>query len=101
MARSRTSDVGVRIAFGGTSRQILVSVLRDGLLLTVIGLAIGFGASVAVLRTFGSLLYGVSPADVSTYAAVVVMLSAISRAACYLPAKRAAVADPIDVLRRE
>ncbi len=99
--RKRLHEFGVRIALGATSRQILVSVLRQGLLLTAIGLAIGFGASVAALRTFGSLLYGVSPTDVPTYAAVVVFLPAISLVACYLPAKRAAGADPIDALRRE
>jgi len=97
----RRREMGIRVALGASPRQILRSVLRDGLLLTAGGLAAGLLLSAAAARAFGSLLYGIAPADPATYAAVIGALAGVSLAACYLPARRAARVDPMLSLRQE
>ncbi len=97
----RRREMGIRVALGASPRQILRAVLRDGLLLTAAGLALGLLLSAAAARAFGSLLYGISPADPATYSAVIAALALVSLAACYLPARRAARVDPMLSLRQE
>ncbi len=97
----RRREMGIRVALGASPRQILRAVLREGLLLSAAGLAIGLALSAAAGRAFGSLLYGISPADPPTYGAVIAALAAVSLAACYLPARRAARVDPMTSLRQE
>ena len=99
--RRRIRDFGVRIALGASSRQILVSVLKDGLKLTVIGLAIGFGLSVLTGTGLSRVLYGITPTDPVTYGGVLLLLALISLAACSLPAIRASRVNPISTLRQE
>jgi len=99
--RRRIRDFGVRMALGASSREIVRSVLVEGLRLTATGLAIGVALSVAVGRSLQSLLHGVRPTDAPTYAAVVGLLAAASLLACYLPAHRAARIDPMQALRQE
>jgi macrolide transport system ATP-binding/permease protein len=99
--KRRTGDFGVRMALGASSRQILVSVVREGLRLTAIGLAIGLALSVAIAGGIRSALYGVSPTDVPTYVEVCGLLAVASLAACYLPARRASRVDPMLALRQE
>lgn len=80
---------------------IVRSVVAEGLRLTGVGLAIGLALSLAVGRGVQSLLFGVRPTDVPTYAGVVALLAAASLVACYLPAQRAARIDPMQALREE
>jgi ABC-type antimicrobial peptide transport system permease subunit len=91
----------VRIALGATTKDIVALVLRQGLVLTLIGTAAGLGISLAITRLMQSLLYGVKPLDPQTFAAVPVALIVVALAACYLPARRAARVDPILALRSE
>jgi hypothetical protein len=99
--RRRTRDFGVRIALGASSRQVLASVLREGLGLTAAGLATGFGLSLITGRGVRSLLYGITPTDTVTYLGVFGLLALASLVACYVPAQRAARIDPIQALRQE
>jgi putative ABC transport system permease protein len=89
------------MALGASSQRILTTVLGEGLRLTIVGLVVGFALSVAAGVGLRGLLYGVSPTDARTYAAVFVVLAAASLAACYLPARRATRIDPMQALRQE
>jgi ABC-type antimicrobial peptide transport system permease subunit len=99
--KRRTRDFGVRMALGASARQILGSVIREGLRLTIIGLGIGCTLGLITGRALRSLLFGVTPTDLSTYAAVSVVLAAASLMASYIPALRASRVDPIEALRQE
>jgi len=97
----RSSEIGLRMALGADSRHVLRMVLGQGLLLVMIGLAIGLAASFAVTRLLASLLFEVKPADPLTYAAVAGILTLVVLAACYVPALRATRVDPVIALREE
>jgi macrolide transport system ATP-binding/permease protein len=97
----RTRDFGIRIALGASQRQIVEAVLKEGLLITAIGLAVGFALNVAGAKALGSLLYGITATDWPTYLGVLALLSVVSLVACYLPARRAARIDPMQALRQE
>jgi ABC-type antimicrobial peptide transport system permease subunit len=99
--RRRVRDFGIRIAMGASPRQILASALAEGLRLTVAGLCIGAVLGFMSGRAGRGLLYGVTPNDAATYAAVMAVLGAASLAACYVPARRAARLDPLRALREE
>jgi predicted permease len=99
--RRRTRDFGVRIALGASARDVVVSVLREGSLLTGMGLAIGFVLSVAVATGLAGLLFGVTPTDGPTYAGVFALLACVSLFASYVPARRASRIDPVQALRQE
>ena len=99
--RRRFRELGLRIALGASSTQVLSSVLREGFVLTATGLAIGFALSLAVGRLAGGALYGITATDPMTYVGVLGLLSTASLAACYLPARRAARINPIAALRIE
>jgi putative ABC transport system permease protein len=89
------------MALGGSPRQILGSVVGEGMRLTVAGLAIGFVLSLVAARALRSVLFGVGPNDPPTYAVVVLVLAAASMMACWLPARRASRVDPMQALREE
>jgi predicted permease len=97
----QTRDIGIRVALGARRAQVVGTVLRQGLILTVVGSAIGMAAALAASRIAASLLYGVSPTDTMTFIAVPAVLLTIAMVACLVPARRAAKLDPIRALRCE
>jgi ABC-type antimicrobial peptide transport system permease subunit len=101
LVAERTKDIGIRIALGARVAHITGSVVAGGLALVAIGAAIGVAGSLLLLRSLGTLLFGVTPYDVPTYAIVVVLLGAIAALASYLPARRAARIEPLTALRQE
>jgi len=97
----RTREIGIRIAIGADPGSVARLVLRQGMVLTVVGLAIGLGLTLLAAPVLESLLAGVSPRDPWVYLSVPAILAAISLLACYLPARRAAQIDPLLALRQE
>jgi len=97
----RTHEIGVRMAVGGQRSDVLVMVLKQGLVLTGIGLAVGVAASLGVTRVLASMLYEISAVDPATFIAVALLLAVVALLACYMPARRAAGVDPMVALRCE
>lgn len=97
----RTREIGVRMALGADALAVLRMLLRDGVRLTLIGVAAGTVASIAAARALGHLLYGVGPTDPLTFAAVGLLLVLVATIASYLPAARATRVDPVEALRTE
>ncbi len=97
----RTREIGVRMALGAEYRDVLRLIVGKGLQLTSAGVLIGIAAALALTRLLTGLLFGVTPNDPSTFAAVVVLLATVSLAASLVPARRAARIDPIVALRYE
>jgi len=99
--RQRTHEIGIRIALGAGKAAIFRQVLRQGLILTLAGLAAGVTASLFLTRFLRSMLFGVGTADLLTFATVAAVLCVVALFACYLPARRAASVDPMQALRTE
>jgi len=97
----RIREFGVRTALGARSRDVLAMVLRQGLLLTSIGIGIGLAGAIALTRYIEGMLYDVKPLDPVTYVAVVALFAAVASIASYLPARRATRIDPMTALRYE
>jgi putative ABC transport system permease protein len=97
----RTREIGIRSALGATQGQVAGLVIRQGLLPTLAGIAIGLGASLAATRLLRGLLAGVSPTDAWSFGVTTVVLLGAALAASYLPARRARRVDPIVALRCE
>lgn len=97
----RTQEIGIRLALGARPSGILRLVARDGLVMVLIGLALGVVAAIGVGHLIRSFLIGVGPMDPLTYASVSVLLVAASLAACYVPLRRAMRVDPLITLRQD
>jgi predicted permease len=100
-ARQRTHEIGIRIALGAQGRNVMELVLRQGVRLTLIGLATGLLLSLVVTRFLSDLLFGVTATDAWTYASVASLLTFVALAACTVPARRAMKVDPMVALRYE
>jgi putative ABC transport system permease protein len=97
----RANEIGLRMALGASPRDVLRLVLRQALLLTLVGIAIGLASAAAVTQFLASMLFGVKATDPLTYLAVVALLAFVALAASYIPARRAMRVDPIVALRYE
>ncbi len=97
----RTREIGVRVALGATRNQVARLVLREGMIMTAIGIGIGLAAAAGLSRFLRSVLYEVTPGDPFTYAAVAGLLLTVALAATWLPARRATAVDPLIALRSE
>jgi len=95
----RTSEIGVRLALGASRADILKQVVGQGLTVALIGLALGLAGAALAARAIASILIGVSPRDVTTFAGVAVLLLLVAVAASFFPARRASSVDPLQALR--
>jgi putative ABC transport system permease protein len=97
----RTHEIGLRIALGAQTGDVLNLILKHGIRLTLAGVGVGLAASFALTRTLSGLLYVVKPTDPATFIGVSLLLSAVALLACYIPARRAAKLDPWKTLRHD
>lgn len=97
----RTREIGIRLALGASRRSILSWLLRQGMRLTLIGVALGLVGALALGRLLRGLLFGIAPTDVITYGGLTALLAAVALLACYIPARRATKVDPLIALRYE
>jgi putative ABC transport system permease protein len=97
----RTREFGIRMALGAQRGDVLAMVVRGGLRITLLGVALGLAGAAAVTRSLATLLFNVQPLDPVTFAAAPILLSLVALAACALPALRASRVDPAVALRQE
>ena len=97
----RTQEIGIRMALGAQMRDVLKLILKGGMVLALIGIAVGFAGAFALTRLLDSLLFGVKPTDVVTFGVVALCLLGTALLACYLPARKATKVDPLKALRYE
>ncbi len=97
----RTRELGIRVALGAQQRDLLRLLVRQGILLVLVGSAIGIGAAIGVTRFMATMLYGVHANDPATIVGVAVLLTLVALLACYIPARRAMRVDPMVALRYE
>jgi predicted permease len=97
----RTSEIGIRMALGAQRAQVLALVLRKGLILTTIGIALGLIGAAAATRVLQGMLFGITPLDPKTFLAVAVIFGLVTTLASYVPARRATKVDPMVALRSE
>jgi predicted permease len=97
----RTRELGIRMALGAERRAIIAMVVRQGLSLALIGIAVGIGGAMALTRLLSTLLYATSPTDVMTFLAVSLLFLAVGALACFVPARQVTTIDPLVALREE
>jgi putative ABC transport system permease protein len=97
----RTHEIGIRMALGARQLDVLKLVMRQGMSLVIVGVALGLVASVALTRVMSSLLFGVTAKDPATFAVVASLLALVAFVACYIPALRATRVDPLKAFRYE
>jgi predicted permease len=97
----RTREIGIRIALGAQKKDVLKLVVKNGMILTAIGVGIGLMGAALVARLITGLLFGVTPAYIGNFVFVSILLAAVALLACYLPARRATRVDPLVALRYE
>jgi len=97
----RRSEIGVRMALGARPADVLRMILRESLVLVMLGLLVGVGAALGATRAVASLLFGLSPSDPVAFVSASILLLGVAIFACWLPARRAAKVDPMVALRCE
>lgn len=97
----RTHEIGIRISLGAARADVLLMVIRQGLILALVGSAVGIVTALILARLMTKLLYGVAPTDPVTFAGVAALLIAVALVACWVPARRATRIDPVSAMRCE
>jgi putative ABC transport system permease protein len=101
MVAERTGEIGVRMALGAQTVNVMGMVLRHGMALAVAGVTIGLAASFALTRVISGLLFGVEATDPATLMTVTLLLLTVALVSCFIPARRATKVDPLVALRQE
>jgi ABC-type antimicrobial peptide transport system permease subunit len=101
MVAERRREIGIRLALGAARSDVLTQVMKQGIVLTTIGVLIGLAGAFGFNRLLATLLFGVAPSDTATTIAVIATMALVAAAACWLPAWRASRLDPSVVLRDE
>jgi putative ABC transport system permease protein len=97
----RTREIGIRLALGAQGSDVLRLVVKQGITLAVLGIALGLAGAFALTRSMASLLFGVGPSDPLTFIGISALLALVALAACWIPARRAMKTDPLVALRQE
>jgi putative ABC transport system permease protein len=97
----RTREIGLRMALGAQPGEVLKVILKQGLLLTAIGIGLGLAGALALTRLLSGLLFEVGSTDPATLISIVLIFTVVALIACYLPARRATRVDPLIALRHE
>jgi putative ABC transport system permease protein len=101
LVAQRRREIAIRMALGSTPAGVVRLVLRQGMAIVTLGLAVGFAGAAGLQKAIANQIYGVRPLDPWVIGAVTVLLGAIALAACALPTRRAALVDPVAVLKEE
>ncbi len=97
----RTNEIGIRMALGAQTGDVLRLIVAQGFKLVLLGLGVGLAAAFALTKVISSLLFGVTTKDPYTFGAVALLLALVALLACYIPARRATKLDPLVALRNE